>query len=314
MGLVQYDSSDEDEDVQSPAESTSPNPTAKPSLSSTQTPPTPAVPSAPPVAPASLPIPVTAATASTASPPAPGPAPGPASDPTLGPVLGPSRPPPTTQQTAEPSEEIDLSFLDPTTTTTDTTGDPPRSPYTTTRALLRDLTLPTHAELSIPPSPPGSPPPGHAALTTKFDTFLRLKRTQGVHFNERLAGARGMANPATADKLLSFVGLGSPPSAGEGREEDDGGGGGGGCGGDAEAVGRGYATVLGAEVWDPACFPAWAYKGALRREQERGRKERERGRGEKVEFVKGGVVGGEDAGRREGTPGVGGGKRKGRWD
>ncbi|KAG7292051.1 hypothetical protein NEMBOFW57_002082 [Staphylotrichum longicolle] len=36
-----------------------------------------------------------------------------------------------------------------------------------------------------PPPPPGTPPPTHAALTNKFDTFLRLKRTQHIHFNDR---------------------------------------------------------------------------------------------------------------------------------
>lgn len=185
--------------------------------------------------------------------------------------------------------------------------------------------------MDIPPSPPGSPPPGLDALTAKFDTFLRLKRTRGVHFNERLAQSAGMANPAVADKLLGFVGVGTEFGGGGDAEGGDGGGAGAGAGGEGAGGGRGveqYATVLSAEVWDPACFPAWAYRGPLRKAQERGTKERERGRGEAVEFVAASAAGGAAAaalggsgtgsagGSRSGTPAVGGGpgRKKGRWD
>jgi hypothetical protein len=169
--------------------------------------------------------------------------------------------------------------------------------------------------MDIPPSPPGTPPPQHDALTEKFHTFLRLKRTRGVHFNERLAGASGMKNPAVMDKLLKFVGVETKfDTAADGAD------GGGGEGGGGRAVEQ-YATVLSAEVWDPACFPAWAYRGPLRRAHDRASKERERVRGEPVEFVAvaaaavGGGGAGSAAGSRSGTPGVGG-KRglKGKWD
>ncbi|KAL2160947.1 hypothetical protein VTH06DRAFT_8659 [Thermothelomyces fergusii] len=111
-------------------------------------------------------------------------------------------------------------------------------------------------------------------------------RGRGVHFNERLAGSSGMANPALADKLLAFVGVGTEFDADGDASADAGGGGGGG--------GRGleqYATVLSADVWDGgASFPEWAYRGALRRTQERVAKERERARGEAVEFVSAGLL------------------------
>lgn len=143
---------------------------------------------------------------------------------------------------------------------------PPRSPYSATRALLRDLTLPAIPNLDIPPSPPGSPrPAGLDALNAKFDTFLRLKRADPAydrapqHFNARLAASASLRNPALTDKLLGFVGVGG--KVGEGID--------------------GYGTTLGKEVWDPRGFPEWAFKGVLRRTHEEGK----RGVGEKVEFV-----------------------------
>lgn len=239
--------------------------------------------------------------------------------------MGPSRPPPTA---AEQEEEFDLSFLDAQGEDQDQPPQPPRSPYTATRALMRNLTLPSVPNMDIPPSPPGTPPRGLEALTAKFDTFLRLKRTKGVHFNDRLAAAGGMKNPGVTDKLMGFVGLPAEFTSLEGEEPDRPGQGEGegeeGLGGGVEQ----YRTVLSADVWDPACFPAWAYRGPLRKAQERANRERERGRGEPVEFVSSGmttVVGGGAASAarsRSGTPGVaaasgtgtGTGKRKGRWD
>jgi hypothetical protein len=172
--------------------------------------------------------------------------------------------------------------------------------------------------MDIPASPPGTPPPGLEALTAKFDTFLQLKRTKGVHFNERLAASAGMRNPALMDKLLGFVGVGTEFEEVDGSDRGNGAEG-------ADDVARGrrkrgleqYATVLSAEVWDPMGFPAWAYKGPLRKAQERGARERERGRGEPVEFVAaGGVAGGTGSAvrSRPGTPGIAGGKGKGRFD
>ena len=180
--------------------------------------------------------------------------------------------------------------------------------------------------MTIPPSPPGTPPPSHAALTEKFTTFLRLKtnpetqQQQPIHFNARLAASQGMKNPAVTDKLLAFIGIDAadfPPDHLDGSDTDmDGGGKGGEGGGGGVAQ---YGTVLGREVCqDAGAFPAWAYRGALRRAQERQGKERERGRGEKVEFVKAGGGAGAAAGEggtptETGTPGVGG-RRVGRGD
>ncbi|KAK3298820.1 uncharacterized protein B0H64DRAFT_83070 [Chaetomium fimeti] len=321
MGLVSYDSSDEDEEVQPQVDAQPPKPAVIPPTSDIQT--------------APKPKPTTTTNSSTPTPPQP-PAPGPALGPVLGPTFGPSRPPPPTTNTndQDPSEEIDLAFLsqDPTPQNQDQNTEPPRSPHTRTRTLLHNLTLPAVPNMDIPPSPPGSPPPGLDALTAKFDTFLRLKRTRGVHFNERLARSAGMANPAVADRLLGFVGVGTEFGGGADAEGGGDGGGDGVEGGvGAGSGGRGveqYATVLSAEVWDPACFPAWAYRGPLRKAQERGTKERERGRGEAVEFVAasaGGAIAtaavggggtGSAGGSRSGTPGVGGasGRKKGRWD
>ncbi len=57
----------------------------------------------------------------------------------LGPALGPARPP------ADASlPDVDLSFLDaPPQPESGQDPQPPRSPYTATRTLLRDLTLPS---------------------------------------------------------------------------------------------------------------------------------------------------------------------------
>ena len=190
--------------------------------------------------------------------------------------------------------------------------------------------------MEIPPSPPGTPPPSHSALTEKFTTFLRLKnpttttttqhqQQQPIHFNARLAASQGMKNPAVTDKLLAFIGIDTadfPPDSDPSNPDTD-----------TEATngtGKGgvaqYSTLLSREVCqDAGAFPAWAYRGALRRAQEKGGKERERERGEKVEFVK--AASSSTAGEAgtpletgtatagTGTPGVGGGSRRaGRWD
>ncbi|KAI1773961.1 HCNGP-like protein-domain-containing protein [Hypoxylon cercidicola] len=134
-------------------------------------------------------------------------------------------------------------------------GLPPGSPYTATRALLRDLTLPPLPNTDIPPSPPGTPPP---ATSAKFERFLELKK-QGVHFNTRIAQNPSMSNPALMDKLLTFVELGGPADQ--------------------------YRTTLGEDVWDPAGFPRWAYKEQLRQSQLDVEKARARGKGAPVDFV-----------------------------
>ncbi|OLN88812.1 Meiotically up-regulated gene 151 protein [Colletotrichum chlorophyti] len=136
---------------------------------------------------------------------------------------------------------------------------PPSSPYTASRALLRNLTLPPVPNFDIPPSPPGSP---NAGLEAKFAQFLDLKR-KGVHFNAKLAQSAALRNPSLTDKLMTFVDL-------DGR--------------------AGYATTLPTDLWDPTSeetLPVWATRGALRQSQEKVRADRAglRKGGGPVEFV-----------------------------
>ncbi|KAK3985691.1 hypothetical protein QBC44DRAFT_384689 [Cladorrhinum sp. PSN332] len=270
MGLVEYDSSDEDEDVKVPSEKVQPE---KPAVKAPSSESHDAVdepqPVEQPTNPPSLPDPIPKQQPTNNEPPV------------LGPALGPSLP--------NKYQEVDMSFLeqdqDP------SSSDPPKSPYTTTRTLLHDLSLPPILpDLSIPPSPPGSPTQSQAALTAKFDNFLKLKRTKGIHFNERLAGNIGMRNPALAEKLLQFVGF------------------------DTEIYGEGlveaYKTVLDKDVtgWDPEGFPQWARCGDLRWQQERlGVREK----GGRVEFVSAAAA--ASLGSMS-FPGPVTGKRKGRWE
>ncbi|EFZ00299.1 HCNGP-like protein [Metarhizium robertsii ARSEF 23] len=154
----------------------------------------------------------------------------------------------------------------------------PSSPYTTTRSLIHDLTLPSVPNLDIPPSPPGSPPP---QTSSKFQQFLTLKR-QGTHFNSKLEQSAALRNPSLTDKLLSFVDLSGPAQ---------------------------YETTLPLELYDPSGFPEWSYRDKLRRAREdvvKAREEKAGGRSS-IEFVSGSVH----------SPGTGGGisreKRKGGW-
>ncbi|KFG87752.1 hypothetical protein MANI_112613 [Metarhizium anisopliae] len=154
----------------------------------------------------------------------------------------------------------------------------PSSPYTTTRSLIHDLTLPSVPNLDIPPSPPGSPPP---QTSSKFQQFLTLKR-QGTHFNSKLEQSAALRNPSLTDKLLSFVDLSGPAQ---------------------------YETTLPLELYDPSGFPEWSYRDKLRRAREdvvKAREEKAGGRSS-IEFVSGSVH----------SPGTGRGisreKRKGGW-
>ncbi|KAK0632595.1 HCNGP-like protein-domain-containing protein [Immersiella caudata] len=251
MGLVQYESSDEDEDVQ--IEDAAP-PSASPPKTILSQQPQDAPKPQPPVS---------------STPSQPISQPQPPSEPVLGPVqgptIGPSRPPPSSH-----SPEADpMAFLsDPNPST-----DPPRSPYTTARLLTRDLTLPAVPSMEIPPSPPPTQHADITPLTLKFTNFLALKRRPNdpAHFNSRLGASSALRNPALMDKLLDFVGIETEFVQGDGSGTVQ------------------YRSTVGAEVWDPEGFPEWAYRGALRRAQEEARKERERGRGEAVDFVSAGV-------------------------
>lgn len=109
---------------------------------------------------------------------------------------------------------------------------------------MQDLTLPAIPNLEIPPSPPGSPPPG---ANHKFEQFLALKR-KGTHFNAKLDQSAALHNPSLMDKLLGFVEV-------DGRDQ--------------------YATTLPPDLWDPAAFPDWAFRDRLRKSREAVTKERE---------------------------------------
>ncbi|KAI9841171.1 MAG: hypothetical protein M1837_000959 [Sclerophora amabilis] len=154
-----------------------------------------------------------------------------------------------------------------------------QSPYSTTRSLMRDITLPPVPNLDIPPSPPGSPP---ASTSAKFAHFRELKK-QGVHFNERLAKSSALKNPSLLQKLTSFAGI---------DEKDQ------------------YASSLPKEIWDPDAFPDWAYKEGLAKSQQEVLKQKEEQRAkaqrEALDFVP--ATASNDS-SRGGTPGVtGGGK------
>ncbi|KAI1376384.1 HCNGP-like protein-domain-containing protein [Hypoxylon crocopeplum] len=212
--------------------------------------------------------------------PAPTPAPTPA--PIIGPQIGPTaaagpRFPPLEEALLEDDEEGAGLGL------------PPGSPYTATRALIRDLTLPPLPNTDIPPSPPGSPSPGTSA---KFERFLELKK-QGVHFNTKVAQNPSLSNPALMDKLLGFVDLAAPADQ--------------------------YRTTLGEDIWDPTVFPRWAYKEQLKQSQADIEKARARARGAPVEFVTAGDGQGLAPGAQQGSslgsvPKQSTGKRKTRFD
>ncbi|KAK1780676.1 hypothetical protein QBC45DRAFT_407913 [Copromyces sp. CBS 386.78] len=305
MGLVAYDSSDEDEDVQvetptlpqafvnDKASHLSQNDAAASGLQNSTL--------SQPLAP---------------QPPAPSDElpqqPQPAREPSPGPVLGPSIPPAgagaSLNTLPDPDSDVDMSFLDdPSTSSTNlpsgpSAAEPPKSPYTATRTLLRDLTLPALPNMDIPASPPLSPSDigsveRLAALTSKFDKFLELKRTKSQHFNSRIAQSAATKNPRLMDKLMRFVGVETEfyfddlPAETANNDNSD----------NTEvpppAGWEQYATTLSKEVWDPTAMPGWAFRDRIRKTQERMQKESERKRGERVEFVSGGTTSSEMANR-----------------
>ncbi|KAH8163519.1 hypothetical protein CIB48_g4716 [Xylaria polymorpha] len=186
--------------------------------------------------------------------------------PQIGPSLGPSFPP--LEEDSTGAAEVPLS-------------QPPGSPYTATRAMLHDLTLPAVPDMDIPPSPPGSPP-----SSRKLENFLELKK-KGVHFNARLAGTTSMKNPALADKLMAFAEL-------DHRDQ--------------------YRTTLPADLhWDPEVFPRHAYKEQLRQSQTDIAQARTRAAGDPVKFVAAeGASSVVEDGRTAQAPSTG--KRKTRFD
>lgn len=121
---------------------------------------------------------------------------------------------------------------------------PPGSPYTSSRAIIQNLTLPTVPNFAIPPSPPGSPP---QRATKKFAQFLELKN-KGQHFNQRLESSSVLRDPGHLQKLMEFAGI---------SEEDQ------------------YASTLSEGLAVPAVFPPWAYVEELRASQKKILKARE---------------------------------------
>ena len=151
----------------------------------------------------------------------------------------------------------------------------PSSPYTSQRATIRNLTLPSNPNLDIPPSPPGSPAPG---ADQKFAHFLRLKQ-QGVHFNAKLASSSALKNPSLLPKLMEFAGV---------KDQHQ------------------YATTLPTHLWDPEGFPESAYKEELAKSQKEisKRKEEEKAKATRdgIEFVSATNSGQSSSGV---TPGMG---------
>lgn len=155
----------------------------------------------------------------------------------------------------------------------------PQSPYSASRAQIRDMTLPTVPNLNIPPSPPGSPPPG---MDAKIKYFLELKK-QGIHFNEKLARSSALKNPSLLRKLMVSAGV---------DECDQ------------------YDTTLPKNIWDPTGFPAWAYKEELAKSQQDMTKKKEEVRArvqrESIDFISATNSGNSSRG---GTPGSGMGQK-----
>ncbi|KAI0200346.1 HCNGP-like protein-domain-containing protein [Astrocystis sublimbata] len=225
-GLVAYESSDEEDEVKPQTTSEPPRKNETATADSTSTPSTTTIKD-----PSKIPSPKAKANVDE------GPA---VYGPQMGPSSGPSFPP----LEEDPAGDAAAAPLLP---------QAPGSPYTATRALLRDLTLPAVPDMDIPPSPPASPPP-----SKKLENFLELKK-KGVHFNARLADTTSMKNPALVDKLMAFAEL-------DHRDQ--------------------YRTTLAADLsWDPDIFPRQAYKEQLRQSQSDIAAARTRAAGEAVKFV-----------------------------
>ncbi|EHK17525.1 uncharacterized protein TRIVIDRAFT_214101 [Trichoderma virens Gv29-8] len=198
---------------------------------------------------------------------------------TIGPVLqnavplGPSLPP--------ANVSITNTLPEP-----DAPQDSPSSPYSSNRGLIHDLTLPSVPNLDIPPSPPGSPPPG---ANKKVKQFLELKK-KGVHFNSKLEQSSALKNPSLMDKLLDFVGI--------------------------DEVGQ-YETTLPKELWDPRGFPEWAFRDKLSKSREKIAKEKEADRTAggrtAIDFVPSNSSSGGGATGLQGGISTRGEKRKGGW-
>ncbi|KAJ5650050.1 uncharacterized protein N7484_003773 [Penicillium longicatenatum] len=132
------------------------------------------------------------------------------------------------------------------------------SPFSASRALIQDLTLPPVPNLDIPPSPSGSPDP---AANAKFEHFLSLKKN-GVHFNAKLASSSSLKNPSLLIKMMEHAGI------------------------DEQAQ---YDTSLPVELWNTSTLPPWAFKEELLRAQQEARQrmddKKASGQRSSIEFV-----------------------------
>ncbi|RPB22019.1 hypothetical protein L211DRAFT_850998 [Terfezia boudieri ATCC MYA-4762] len=142
---------------------------------------------------------------------------------------------------------------------------PPLSPYSHTRSQIHTLTLP-HTIPPLPPSPPGTPP---QQTSTKFHTFLRLKRT-GTHFNQKLVQSSALRNPLLLEKLMGYVGI----STDIGDTEV-------GMAGVGEWSAEQYVSGLDKSIWDYEAWGEGSYRGGfieeLRRSQNEVLEKRQRG-------------------------------------
>ncbi|KAL2215667.1 nucleophile aminohydrolase, partial [Thermoascus aurantiacus ATCC 26904] len=174
-----------------------------------------------------------------------------------GPVVGPFRP----QKAASPPREHQLSGQ--------------ASPFSASRTLIHDLTLPPVPNLDIPPSPPGSPNP---TVNKKFVHFLSLKK-EGIHFNEKLTRSSSLKNPSLLTKMRQHAGI------------------------DDQAQ---YATSIPPELWDVSALPTWGFKEELLKSQQEIRRKAEEkraaGQRESIEFVPAEITAGSSRG---GTPSSG---------
>jgi hypothetical protein len=162
------------------------------------------------------------------------------------PEIGPSRPEqaPSIGPSRPSASDAALTMGDDPLATDADEDQPPQSPYSTNRALVHNLTLPSVPDLDIPPSPPGSPPP---AIDKKLQQFLELKK-KGIHFNSKLEQSSALRNPSLMDKLMQFAEI-------EGRDQ--------------------YGTTLSEDLWNPKALPKWASRENLRKSRQKLVSERE---------------------------------------
>lgn len=156
------------------------------------------------------------------------------------------------------------------------TASGPSSPYTRARQLVHSLTLPPLPNVSIPPSPPGSPSP---AAFAKVSRFLDLK-AQDIHFNAKLASSSQLRNPSLLQNLTQFAGI------------------------DMDAGQYASTLVDGCGALPVDGFPEWAYTERLNKAQAdvgRRREEKKKQR-DAVDFVPSAATSRSASASASGTP------------